>query len=135
MNSQLNATGQLLVAMAKQCQEDSERWFGDSEVSDSVPHHVLALAGEVGELANIIKKIERGSLDFGSSKVRYDVAMEIADIFTYLLNLSGMLHINLERVYNLKRTENQKRFTEQRDEREVKRMNAIPQPQNGIQYE
>ena len=41
-----------------------------------------ALAGEVGESANIIKKIERG--DFTLDEAREKLASELADIQTYL---------------------------------------------------
>lgn len=41
-----------------------------------------AVLGELGELANIIKKIERG--DFSLDDVRDDVAAELADVATYL---------------------------------------------------
>lgn len=41
-----------------------------------------ALAGEVGELANLIKKVRRG--DFTLAQARDAVAKEIADVATYL---------------------------------------------------
>jgi NTP pyrophosphatase (non-canonical NTP hydrolase) len=110
----------VLADLAKQCQEDSERWFGDSPIAASIPHHTLALAGEVGELANIVKKIERGSLDLGDGKVRYEIVMELADIFTYLMNLCGLLHIDMMPAYFEKRRVNEERFTRQRGERETR---------------
>lgn len=103
---------------AKQCVEDSERWFGDSTVVYSIPHHTLAMAGEVGEFANIVKKIDRGSLNMGDARVRYDLAMELTDVFIYLMNLAGLLGVDLEKAYMHKRAENEKRFTQQRAERE-----------------
>jgi NTP pyrophosphatase (non-canonical NTP hydrolase) len=42
---------------------------------------VLALVGEAGELANLVKKIERG--DFTLDEVRGEVSKELADIITY----------------------------------------------------
>lgn len=41
-----------------------------------------AVAGEAGELCNLIKKIERG--DHTLEEVREEVAYEIADVITYL---------------------------------------------------
>jgi NTP pyrophosphatase (non-canonical NTP hydrolase) len=41
-----------------------------------------AVTGELGELANLIKKIERG--DFTLAEARQDVADELADVATYL---------------------------------------------------
>ena len=41
----------------------------------------LAMAGEVGELCNIVKKAERG--DFSVMDKRDDIIKEIADVMTY----------------------------------------------------
>lgn len=120
-SKQQNGTGDShLSLMAKQCVEDSERWFGDNACVFSVSHHALAMAGEVGEFCNIVKKIERGSLNSGDSKVRYDLAMELTDVFTYLLNLAGLMGIDLEKSYQVVRNNNEKRFMEQRTAREAK---------------
>lgn len=108
-----------LGMMAKQCVSDSERWFGDSGVVHSIPHHTLAMAGEVGELANIVKKVERGSLRMGDANTRYEMAMELTDVFIYLLNLAGLMGVDLEAAYELKRTENERRFMDQRRAREA----------------
>lgn len=43
----------------------------------------LALAGEVGELANFVKKIERGDYSDKDPYVRKQIAKELADIITY----------------------------------------------------
>lgn len=108
-------------ARSLQCVEDSKRWFGDSYAHDNVPHHALALAGEVGELCNIIKKIERGSLSIKDAKVRHHIAMEMTDVYVYLLNLAGLMHIDLERAYDLVRINNERRFMEERAKREEER--------------
>lgn len=108
----------VLAKMSRQCIEDSDRWFGDSHVAKSIPHHTLAMAGEVGEFANIVKKIERGSLSMQDPAVRVRLAMELTDIFTYLLNLAGLIGIDLEKSYVHVRTENQRRFTAERNKRE-----------------
>jgi NTP pyrophosphatase (non-canonical NTP hydrolase) len=52
-----------------------------------------ATFGEVGEAANIIKKIRRG--DFSLAEKREDLAMELADIFIYLDILATKAGINL----------------------------------------
>lgn len=41
-----------------------------------------AVCGELGELANLIKKVERG--DFTLNVAREDIANELADVVTYL---------------------------------------------------
>jgi len=43
---------------------------------------MVALAGEVGEAANLLKKLRRG--DFTLEEVRPDLARELADVYTYL---------------------------------------------------
>lgn len=108
----------VLGEMANQCVADSERWFGDGAVVHSIPHHTLAMAGEVGEFANIVKKIERGSLSIHDAKTRYALTMELTDTFIYMLNLAGLLGIDLEKSYKHIRGLNEKRFMEERDMRE-----------------
>lgn len=116
--------------MAIQCVEDSERWFGDAGMTKGFPaimHHTVSLAGEVGEFANIIKKIDRGSLNLGDAAVRRDLAFELTDVYIYVLNLAGIMGVDLEELYKMKRAENDQRFMVQRRLREA-RTNA---DQNG----
>ncbi len=54
---------------------------------------MLALTGELGEAANMIKKIRRG--DFTLGAVREDVGRELADVAIYLDLLADHLGINL----------------------------------------
>lgn len=120
-----------LAQLEVQCLEDSEKWFGDTiDRQAAVPHHVLALAGEVGELANIVKKIERGSLDGRAPRVRHDLAMELTDVLIYTLNLGGLFGIDLEETYKLKRTENQRRFMLERQKREAPKLPSRPVKDN-----
>lgn len=68
--------------LMQQCKEDSEKWFPEAQ---SLTLQTLCLAGEVGEIANIVKKVERGTL-------RMEDAMEtlpeeVVDVLIYLLNL------------------------------------------------
>ena len=46
-----------------------------------VPMWCLAIAGEAGELCNLVKKVERG--DFTLESVRQQVLEEVADVITY----------------------------------------------------
>lgn len=108
-----------LAELSVQCVDDSNRWFGDT-AGMSVPHHSLALAGEVGEFCNIVKKIERGSLSLNDAKTRYNLAMELTDVLVYVLNLAGMMNIDLEKSYELVRTNNEKRFMAERVQRNAK---------------
>jgi NTP pyrophosphatase (non-canonical NTP hydrolase) len=109
--------------LAIQCVEDSERWFGDQAVTKGWPammHHTVAMAGEVGEFANLIKKIDRGSLNLGDAVVRKDLAFELTDIYIYVLNLAGIMGVDLEELYKMKRAENDQRFMVQRRLREAR---------------
>lgn len=69
---------------------------------------MVALMGEVGESANIIKKIVRG--DYKLREKKDALADEFADIFAYLLKMSYQLGIDIEDAYLNKMRENQERF-------------------------
>ena len=56
-------------------------------------HWVQAMLGEFGELANILKKVDRG--DFPISSVKQKIKDELGDIQTYLDILAYKLDINL----------------------------------------
>lgn len=56
-------------------------------------HWMQALTGELGELANILKKVDRG--DFPVDTVQQDLANELADVQTYLDILAFKLGIDL----------------------------------------
>lgn len=103
-----------------QCVDDSERWFGDTNGAKSIVHHSLAMAGEVGEFCNIVKKVDRGSLSIHDAKVRYELSMELTDVLIYVLNLAGLLGIDLEKSYHIKRSVNDKRFLEERRNRDTR---------------
>lgn len=68
----------------------------------------LCLAGETGELANIIKKIIRG--EFTIIESRKKIAEELADIFAYTLKISYQMDIDLEDAYIQKMKKNRIRF-------------------------
>jgi NTP pyrophosphatase (non-canonical NTP hydrolase) len=69
-----------------------------------ITYWTTALAGEVGELCNMIKKIERvahGGIDGGSTHTaatlsKEDLKEEIGGIAIYLDLLAGLLDIDLE---------------------------------------
>jgi NTP pyrophosphatase (non-canonical NTP hydrolase) len=92
----------------KQCGKDSHRWF--PKTADDIGFMTLAMVGEAGEVANVVKKILRGSLFLKDAKTKNDLAMEITDVFIYLMDLCDLLGIDIERAYNMKRMENEQRF-------------------------
>lgn len=68
----------------------------------------VALTAEVGEFANLAKKVAWG--DFALQDGRPQLASELADIFIYLLKLSGQLGIDLETEFHQKMKMNDERF-------------------------
>ena len=73
-------------------------------------YSAIALAGEVGEIANIVKKIVRGDSTLQDSCKA--IMEESADVFAYLMKLCNQMNIDLERAYLDKRETNQDRFSE-----------------------
>lgn len=113
------STGRL-NALARQCHEDGDRWFGDMDVNNII-HHTLALCGETGELANLVKKIDRGSLDFHDPATKIKLASELTDVFVYVLNLAYLFRVDLERSYLHVRAANEIRFMKERNARDERR--------------
>lgn len=107
----------LLKVIAKQCGRDSQDWFpavssGEPEaVRRAVIHHALSLAGEVGEVANLVKKMDRGSVDLTNIVFQEDLQEEITDVFIYLMNLVDILGMDLLKAYLAKRDKNVLRFS------------------------
>lgn len=97
-----------LVRLAQQCVADNRRWFPDQ--ATSIAHHTLSMCGEAGEVANLVKKIERGDFDIRDTRTKNELAEELADVLIYMLSIAGMLHVDLEKVYNYKRAINERRF-------------------------
>lgn len=95
--------------MLIQCSSDSRRWFPGTQ---ELPFLVLCLAGEVGEVANLVKKVERGSHVMGSQMTE-DVAEEVTDVLIYLCNIMGhptFADIDWQATWDAKRAKNENRF-------------------------
>ena len=92
-------------------QHESEFPWDTPISQDNIPmlgFTLLALSGEVGETANLVKKIWRGDCTLLDKQV--DLQEEIADIFSYLLKLTNQLDIDLEQAYLKKNKKNYERF-------------------------
>lgn len=89
-----------------ECINDSRDWFPD--VADDMVHHTLSMAGEVGEFANVLKKVQRGSMDNRCAQEM--LRDELTDVFIYLCNIAALLDMDLEREYERKRNYNVNRF-------------------------
>jgi len=86
---------------------DSRFWFpGVHETQQSsVVHFSLGIAGEVGELVNLIKKRNRDDwpMCFVGGEWTEKVAHEAADVAIYLLDICAELDIDLEAAIEAKR--------------------------------
>lgn len=71
-------------------------------------HLIVCTLGELGEFANIVKKIKRG--DFTLSDKKDELSEEITDVFIYLLKISNQMNIDLEKEYFKKMQINKKKF-------------------------
>ena len=85
----------------------------DTEITDEnieiLEFLLLSITGELGEMANIVKKIRRG--DFLLSQKKEELSEEMADIFIYLIKMSYQLNINIEEAYFKKMHKNFERFS------------------------
>lgn len=70
--------------------------YSECESSWTLAHWLQATVGEIGELANLLKKIDRG--DFTLEDVKGEVEKELADIQTYLDILAFKAGVDLGRV-------------------------------------
>lgn len=75
-----------LNQLIAQCTADSQRWFpGKAQL---IENQVLCMAGEVGEVANHVKKVVRGSCSIEKA-LEQGLADEVVDVAIYLFNLMG----------------------------------------------
>jgi NTP pyrophosphatase (non-canonical NTP hydrolase) len=80
---------------------------------DFLKDMTIALTGELGEFANVIKKIDRDRKALGeeASKERIDkLKEELTDCFIYMIILSNILEMDIEKQFLSKVRLNEKRF-------------------------
>lgn len=84
-----------LDAIQRRAIGDSRAWFPDVHATkqSAVVHFALGIAGEVGELVNIVKKVNRGSASWDD--VAVPIAHEMADVLIYLCDLATELGVDL----------------------------------------
>jgi len=100
-----------LSDLSAEAWRDSCDWFPAIHrrgLVGTVAHLGLGLAGEAGELANLVKKVDR--LGRISADTQRDMALELADVFTYILLLAAALDVDLTWAYDQKRQQNMDRF-------------------------
>lgn len=94
------------------CADDSQRWFPGTQ--EDLVVHILGLVGEAGEVADIVKKSIRGSLETiqvnPDNQTRAMIIEELTDVLIYVGNIAALLRIDLEASFNVKRQINEERF-------------------------
>jgi NTP pyrophosphatase (non-canonical NTP hydrolase) len=103
-----------LEEIAVQARQNSERWFPivHDDGKALVPlaaHYALGLAGETGEVCNVVKKWLRKAED-DPAVLGVDLELELADVFIYLLLLADEVGVDLEKAYERKRDINEARW-------------------------
>ena len=71
-------------------------------------HLLVCLIGEIGECANITKKIVRGDIEFEQSRTQ--LASELADSFIYLIKICNQAGFDLEHEFLERLAYNRERF-------------------------
>lgn len=77
--------------------------------SASIQYWCLALAGEVGELCNLVKKETRNRVT-----LKEKITEEMADILIYLCMMANSLEVDLEEEYHRKQKKNIQRFRDRK---------------------
>lgn len=75
-------------------------------------HVLLAILGELGEAANILKKVIRGDQSLEES--RQDLTDEITDVFIYMLKLIYQMDIDIDSAFDRKMALNSEKFEKYR---------------------
>lgn len=86
---------------------DSRHYFPTLD-HDGLLYLATALAGEVGETCNLIKKWYRDSWTL--EQIQNELAKELPDILIYLVMLAGAANIDLDKAYEAKKEYNNERF-------------------------
>jgi NTP pyrophosphatase (non-canonical NTP hydrolase) len=98
--------------LAARMRKDSEQWFPqphDAGYETLTTYWALGLAGEAGEVADLIKKwIRHGYED--SPEWTASLGQELSDVFVYLLLLADEWGFDLIAEHEAKRNANQKRW-------------------------
>ncbi|MCI0564131.1 MAG: hypothetical protein MN733_37125 [Nitrososphaera sp.] len=71
-------------------------------------HLLLCLIGEIGECANVAKKVVRGDIEYDDA--RPQLASELADSFIYLVKICNQANIDLEHEFLQRIDYNRRRF-------------------------
>jgi NTP pyrophosphatase (non-canonical NTP hydrolase) len=106
---------ELNALVALQAQFDSQRatgfpWDEQASAANLLPlmRSSLGLAGEAGEVAELVKKADRGDLSYEDFIPA--LGTELADVLAYTFKLAHAAGIDIEQVFLAKIAENERRF-------------------------
>ncbi|MFH8080337.1 MAG: MazG nucleotide pyrophosphohydrolase domain-containing protein [Candidatus Aenigmatarchaeota archaeon] len=90
-------------------------WEAEDEKSkiEKLQYLVVALTGEIGEYANIVKKISRDLTTLGINTLderKNELTEELIDCFIYIIITANLLGMDLEKEYLKKMEKNKQRF-------------------------
>lgn len=94
----------------------SKYWVDKQDIDQKInflKDMTIALTGELGEFANIIKKVSRDRKNLGKEPSGENIQKlkeELTDCFIYLIILSNILEMDIEKQYLKKTKLNHKRF-------------------------
>lgn len=71
-------------------------------------HLVVCMLGELGEFANVLKKVVRGDVSYEQAEPQ--LHEELTDVFIYLMKVAGQSGVDLEARYLEKLKKNESRF-------------------------
>jgi NTP pyrophosphatase (non-canonical NTP hydrolase) len=101
-----------MAALQERAWNHSKSWFPTLHAKGGeyrVAHFTFGLAGETGEVVEVIKKGHRKD-DFLGGINMEKLGQEMADVFSYLLDLAHEMQINLLEEYEKIEVANQARF-------------------------
>lgn len=104
-----------LSDFAAQCLRDCYEWFPEWEQEPAerqIVHFTLGMAGEVGEVVELIKKWQGGRPGCTLAAITDRVAEEMCDVLQYLGDLATFLDLDLDGAMAAKRAANARRFAE-----------------------
>lgn len=107
MNLRELMRAQLQFDMEHRGKTDFFKEISDANIAE-LEHLLVCVLGELGELANVTKKIVRGDTTLQSS--REQLEDEIADAFIYLVKICNQLGVDLESAFLKKLAANAERF-------------------------
>lgn len=107
-------------------------WSGSITEDDARPllHNVLSLSGEAGEIANLVKKYDRGDFDF--EQLMKELPGELADVAIYLMKIAYQSDIDLEQAILNKMARNEQRFPSRPDDGETEAQGSLTTWQQSI---